>query len=241
MKNSVIRGMKADYRCDACGNSQQVNIFPYINFSENPEYYALVKDLEIFKVKCEKCGSVKIVQFDTLIVDETHKYFIYLLSDRSLYNRFKYQITYFVETTLNKDDKYDLDEYKTRLVFSPNDLLEKMNLFEIGLNDEVIELAKVGLVDRGLVDRKIYDMLYFDSIQNANLEFVAFSSKSSTVKPLKFSINYEFYNRVLDDVQRFKTRDSQYFAIVDEDSMRSKFKLDQVDAKEEGGGAEPHQ
>jgi ribosomal protein S27E len=221
--NSVIHGMVTDYKCEKCGNTQKVNIFPCINFTQNPEYYALVKDLSIFRVKCEKCGDTKIIQFDTLLIDEQHKYFLYLLTDRSLYNKFQYQITYFIETVLNKDDKYDLTKYKTRLVFSPNDLVEKMNLFELGLDDEAIELIKYGIYEKKLVDRSVYDCLYFDGMNNADLEFIAFSSKTDTKKPMKFVVQSVFYNKVIDDLSNFKNRHRDYFEVIDRDWVVSKF------------------
>jgi len=224
---SVIHGMKADYVCSECGNKQSINILPYINFAENPEYYALVKGLDIFRVKCEKCGATKIVQFDTLIVDDVHKYFLYLLSDRSLHNKFKYQITYFIETTLNKDGKYDLQKYNTRLVFAPNDLVEKMNIFEIGLDDEAIELIKKGIYDKKIVNEESYDLLYFDGLKEADLEFVAFSSKTTNLAARKIVIAHEFYNKVVDSLKNFKLRHREYFEVIDSDWVASTFEKPQ--------------
>lgn len=221
--HSTIHGLVTDYTCEKCSNVQKVSIFPCINFNQNPEYYSLVKDLSIFKVKCEKCGIEKIIQFDTLLIDETHKYFLYLLTDKALYNRFKYQITYFIETVLNKDDKYDLSQYKTRLVYAPNDLIEKMTIFEIGLDDEAIEIIKCGIFDKNLVDKSIYDCLYFDGMNEANLEFVAFSSKTDTKEPIKFVIQFQFYNKVVDDLSNLKNRHHDYFEVIDEEWVRSKF------------------
>jgi len=222
--NSVINGITADYECSDCKHVQKVNIFPLINFNKNPEYYSLVKDLSIFKVTCEKCGHEKIIQFDSLIVDETHKYFVYLLSDKSLYNKFKYQITYFIETVLNKDDKYDLNEYKTRLVYSPNDLIEKMNIFEIGLNDQAIEIIKCAFFDKELVNRNIYDLIYFDGLNEANLEFVAISSKTTSKEPKKFVVDFNFYNKIIDDIKNINLLNPEYFKVIDEDWVRSTFK-----------------
>jgi len=220
---SKINGIVTDYECSKCKHKQKVNIFPCINFNQNPEYYALVKDMSVFKVKCEKCGEEKIIQFDMLLIDETHSYFLYLLTDKSLYNKFKYQITYFIETTLNKDDKYDLSKCKSRLVYSPNDLIEKMNIFEIGLDDEAIEIIKCGIFDKKLVDRAIYDCVYFDGMNEANLEFVAFSSKTSTKEPMKLIVQFQFYNNVVDDLANFKNRHHDYFEVIDEEWVRSKF------------------
>ena len=66
---STINGYKIPHICDKCKNEDEVPIFPYINFEDNPEYYALVKNLDIFKVKCSKCGNEEYIRFDTLIID----------------------------------------------------------------------------------------------------------------------------------------------------------------------------
>lgn len=229
---STLNGFKADYVCDKCKHTQQVNVFPCINFNKNPEYYALVKDMTIFKVKCEQCGVEKVIQFDTLLIDETHKYFLYLLTDKSLYSKFRHQIKYFIETVLNKNDQYDMSEYKTRLVFQPNDLIEKINIFECGLNDEVIEVIKVGFYDKNLINRNIYDCVYFDGIMNnGNLEFVAFSSKTTTKEPMKYVIDHKLYNKILEDLHNFENRHHPYFEVIDEEWVRSKF--DKKDGKTE--------
>lgn len=220
---SKINGFQNDYVCEKCGHTQKVNIIPYINFKDNPEYYGLVKGMNIFKVRCEKCGTERIIQFDTLIVDETAKYFIYLLTDKSLQNNFKHQVKYFVETTLNKNDDYDFNVYKTRLVFSPNDLIEKMTIFEAGLNDEAIEIIKYGLYFKEVIDKSVYDCLYFDGMNNADLDFVAFSSKTTTVNPQRYTVGFAFYNKVIDDISHIKNRNHSYFEVIDQEWVVEKF------------------
>lgn len=224
---SVIKGFKADYTCKSCGQKKTVNLLPYINFSENPEYYALAKDLSIFKVKCDKCGQEEIIKFDSLFVDDEHKYFLYFLSDPGSYSKFRYQITYFIETSLNKDGKFDLEDYKTRVVFSLNDLVEKMAIFEVGLNDIAIELIKFMLYKKNILDKAVYDSLYFDGMNKANLEFAAFSTKSSTVKPERYVIEGEFYNKVVDDVIKLEkaAKDSkELFRLIDSSWIESNVK-----------------
>lgn len=223
--NSIINGFKGNYECKKCGNKQTVNLLPYIDFTKNPEYYAKVKDLSIFKVKCEKCGVEEIIKFDTLLFDETHKYFLYYLADKDMYNRFRHQITYFIETVLNKDGKFDLKDYKTRLVFNHNDLIEKMTIFELGLNDEVIELIKSGLFEKNLVNEVIYDSIYFDGMNNADLQFVSFNSRSASQPVQKLTINFNFYNKVIDELKVFSMRHKEYFEVIDKNWVNEKFKV----------------
>ena len=211
---SVIQGFKADYTCSKCGNKKEVNLIPYVNFTQNPEYYALVKDLSIFKVTCDKCGNKELIKFDMLITDEQHKYFIYLLNNESVYDKFKYQISYFVETTLNKDGKYDFNSYKTRVVFTLNDLIEKMSIFECGLRDDSIELIKLMIQEKQIIDTNIYDRIFFDGMEKTNLIFALFSSRSDTVEPKRLVLDGNFYNKVIDGIKNVSL-DNEVFPCID--------------------------
>ena len=217
---SKINGIKANFKCEKCGNIQDVNIFPYINFNENPEYYALVKELDVFKIICDKCNTDAIVKYDALYLNEKEKYFIYLLTDKDLVQKFRHQITYFIETVLNKDEKYNFDEFKTRLVFNTNQLVEKLAIFEIGLNDKVIEIIKYGFYENNLIDTTRFDSVYFDGIKETKLEFVLFSSENKEDID-KIYIDIEFYNQVIDKIS--KLNDENFiFPNIDEEWVKTK-------------------
>jgi hypothetical protein len=217
---SKINGIKANFKCEKCGNIQDVNIFPYINFNENPEYYALVKELDVFKITCDKCNTNAIVKYDALYLNEKEKYFIYLLTDKDLVQKFRHQITYFIETVLNKDEKYNFDEFKTRLVFNTNQLVEKLAIFEIGLNDKVIEIIKYGFYENNLIDTTRFDSVYFDGIKETKLEFVLFSSENKEDID-KIYIDIEFYNQVIDKIS--KLNDENFiFPNIDEEWVKTK-------------------
>jgi hypothetical protein len=217
---SKINGIKANFKCEKCGNIQDVNIFPYINFNENPEYYALVKELDVFKITCDNCNTDAIVKYDALYLNEKEKYFIYLLTDKDLVQKFRHQITYFIETVLNKDEKYNFDEFKTRLVFNTNQLVEKLAIFEIGLNDKVIEIIKYGFYENNLIDTTRFDSVYFDGIKETKLEFVLFSSENKEDID-KIYIDIEFYNQVIDKIS--KLNDENFiFPNIDEEWVKIK-------------------
>ncbi len=213
---SRINGVQTDHVCPKCGHTQSVNLFPVIDFKKNPEYYALVKDLSIYSVKCEKCGYEELCLFDSLIIDESHGYILYVLSDRGNLNRFRHQIEYFVETVLNKEERFDTGKMKTRVVFAHNDLLEKIAIFEVGLDDEIIEVMKYGIGKQEGFDSDTYDEIYFDGIVNTDLIFVAFSSKSDTIEPKTFKISFEGYNKIVDDLKPLKNRQREYFEAIDQ-------------------------
>lgn len=217
---STINGIKTKFICEKCKHEQNANIFPYINFNQNPEYYALVKDSSIFQVTCEKCKHVTFIKYDALYLNEEQKYFIYLLTDKTLVQKFRHQIRYFLETMLNKDDKYNFDEFKTRLVFDVNTLIEKLAIFELGLNDVVIEIIKYGFYENNMIDENLYDIVLFDGIKETNLEFVLLNSKNSKLID-KIFIGIDYYNKFVDKLSAMKN-DDEIFSIIDYEWVNSK-------------------
>ena len=121
---------------------------------------------------------------------------------------------------MNKDEKFNLDEIKTRVVFSHNELLEKMSIFEVGLDDEVIETMKAGFKKMEGFDFSKYDEIRFDRMEGTDLFFVAFSTKSQEVNPKAIKIDIGGYNRVVEDLAPIKNRNREYFEEIDEDWVR---------------------
>jgi transcription elongation factor Elf1 len=218
---SVINGIKSKFVCENCNHEQIVNVFPCINFNQNPEYYALVKNLDVFKIKCEKCKNEILIKYDALYLNEDRKYFVYLLTNKTLVQKFRNQIRYFLETMLNKDDKYNFDEFKTRLVFDVNSLIEKLAIFELGLNDLVIEVIKYGFYENEVFDTNEFDSVYFDGIKETNLEFVLLSNNDKT-KIDKIFINIEYYNKFVDTIAKLHDDSSEIFANIDYEWVKTK-------------------
>lgn len=218
MIETTIKGFVGSKKCDKCGHEMNVNILPYINFTVNPEYFEPTKELFIFKAECPKCGNMNHYTFDTMLVDEKNKWILYLLNDTANIDKFKYQIRYFMETEINKEGNKDLDSYTTRLVFTQQDLVEKMVIFEKGLNDKVIEIMKSSLYSQNIFDRSKYDKVLFDAVnvEDESLMFVGINTKTSTVEPKVVGIKYSFYNSVIDKLGGISSlKEKDMFDVID--------------------------
>ena len=226
---SIIHGVKSSCKCDKCGEEYEVNIFPYINVEQNPEYYAKVKDLSIFKTTCPKCNQSSMNQYDMLFIDPTHKYFLYLLFSVDL-EIFQNQVNTFVEEQL-KGKVAETNEWEklhaTRVVTDLNELLEKIAIFEVGLDDRVIECLKASLKTTSKFDTSKYDTILFDGMEKENLRFVAFNFKSETIEPLAINVGVGAYNRVLDDtgLHTIKAKD---FEKVDEEWFKTNILANEI-------------
>lgn len=212
---SKINGLKEKFTCNKCNFEQDVNIFPYINFNENPDYYDLVKNLSIFKVECQNCKNNVYIKYDCMFLNEDKKYILYVLSNKEMINSFRNQIRYIVESSLNSDDKYNFDEYTSRLVFNYNELIEKLIIFELGLNDKIIEILKYGLYKNKINTSTKFDTVYFDGLNGMSLEFVLLSSTNNDDFE-KFGLNIEHYNKLTDQLLKIKSYD-EFFTEINKD------------------------
>ena len=208
--NSVINGIQEEFVCENCNHKQIVNLFPYINFKENPEYYSKVKDLSIFNVICNQCHKESMIQYNILLLDETHKYFLYLLTNKDDYEHFKHQIDYFMKINFNYDEFPEYKEYKTRIVFDLNSLIEKISIFELSLNDKAIEILKNAIKDSDQIKEKTYD-IYFDRIENTDMIFIYQVKLTNEIKDFKISVG--LYNGIIEKVN--KDSNEEQFELID--------------------------
>lgn len=211
---SKINGLMVDYVCESCKTSQQIPIFPYIDFSKNPEYYAKVKDLDIFKVKCKKCEKQTYIKFDTLLVNPKLKYFIYLFCNKDKINVFRNNTNFFVENVLQSSQYNDWKSLKTRVVTTLNELVEKLCIFELGLNDIAIELIKCGFFEKEIISND-YEV-YFDGINDANLEFITYNKEKNE----KIKISIGIYNKIIDKLNNISL-ELQDFELIDQEWIKT--------------------
>lgn len=124
---------KATYTCPVCGASNTVDIHPLINVSTDPELKAKVMDGSLFVWECSSCGRMNLARYTTLYHDPEQKMLI-LLSDGNPDN----------EQALVKafSDAGETDGYTARLVSETGALIEKVKIFEAGLDDRVMEMCK---------------------------------------------------------------------------------------------------
>ena len=124
---------KATYTCPVCGASNNVDIHPLINVSADPELKAKVMDGSLFVWECTSCGRMNLARYTTLYHDPDQKLLI-LLSDGNPDN----------EQALVKafSDAGETEGYTARLVSETGALIEKVKIFEAGLDDRVMEMCK---------------------------------------------------------------------------------------------------
>ena len=110
------------FRCPTCGPAFDVQRHDLVNVKENPELKASVLNGDIFLQECPRCGRRHLVGGPLVYLDPDEGVLV-MLSDKPL--------------TLA-----DTGGYTARLVSRAGDLVEKVKIFDAGLDDRAIEMCK---------------------------------------------------------------------------------------------------
>lgn len=109
--------------CSRCGKASDAEIYTSINVADNPELKARVLDGSLFVHECPFCGTANLVKGDLLYHDPEARLLICLSS-----------------RTIAAVD--GLEGYICRQVSDVGSLIEKVKIFDAGLDDMVLELCK---------------------------------------------------------------------------------------------------
>lgn len=110
------------FRCPSCGEIFTVNLPDVVNAAEGHEYKDIILSGELFLRECPHCSRRQVVSWPLAYIDTEGKHLVFL-SDKQL----------------------SIDEtegYTARLVDRAGDMIEKIKIFDYGLDDRAIELVK---------------------------------------------------------------------------------------------------
>lgn len=108
--------------CTGCSEQFRVRTYPKINVSDSPELKDLVVSGEMFTSVCPHCGKKQLLKYDLLYHDPEEKLLICL-----------------TDSVFHSDG---MEGYTCRLVSDVGSLMEKIKIFDAGLDDLVMELCK---------------------------------------------------------------------------------------------------
>ena len=110
------------FRCPTCGTEFSVELHDIINVGECPELKPQVLNGELFLVECPRCGRRQVAKRPLVYLDPEEKLLV-LLSDKSV-------------------SMENAPGYIARLVGTAGDLIEKVKVFDAGLDDKAVEMCK---------------------------------------------------------------------------------------------------
>ncbi len=135
-------------RCEQCGKYHDAVIYDGVDVGKEPQFRAKVMDASIFDFVCPECGAVSGIIYPFLYHDPEHRFMVQLVDSTVKEDPF----TGLFDTEDETDQAIrsvveDMKErYFLRTVTTPNDLMEKIAVFEAGLDDRVLELIKQGIL-----------------------------------------------------------------------------------------------
>lgn len=124
---------KANGVCSKCGQTTEITVYKSINTADNPELKEKVKNGALFLWECPHCGTVNLARYETLYHDPQKKLMLWLVPDGKISETQMQAITNHTKA---------MGGYTLRLVRDMGELMEKVLIFDSGLDDVVIELCK---------------------------------------------------------------------------------------------------
>lgn len=163
---------QANVKCRNCGGEYSVTTYPVINISAAPELKAKVKDGSLFIRECPHCGHRELALFQTIYHDPEEKLMIWLMPEDTLsesgLSTLENQMASLAEQ-ISADSSGRVDGYTLRRVSDAGSLIEKVNIFDAGLDDAAMEICK--RVTKLELTEKEPDKAAADAVLNADFKF----------------------------------------------------------------------
>ena len=123
--------------CSSCGHVQEITAYTGINIAEEPDLKARVKDGSLFVWECPVCGRANLARYQTLYHDPQERIMIWMLPEGLIPEDKVEAIGRQIEASSEQTG-----EYVFRRVSDIGSLIEKVNIFDAGLDDRIIEMCK---------------------------------------------------------------------------------------------------
>ena len=131
------------FRCEQCGAHLHQQVYDGVDVSKEPQYRAKVMDASIFDFPCPHCGNVNGVIYPFLYHDPANRFMVQLVDSGFQGDPFT---DVFEEGAMKEAVEGMKERYTFRTVQTPNDLMEKIILFENHLDDRAVEIMKAGIL-----------------------------------------------------------------------------------------------
>ncbi len=143
---TLCRVVHRQLRCKRCGHTQSIAVWQRINPSAGAIAYALLRDDKLFEVVCRGCGNTGSLRYEALYIDGSAACAIWL-KPRS--GALDVPIPKVPEAAF----LMELDNnFRLRIVDTPEEFAEKVRIFTDGWDDVAIELKKLSLCIQNDVD-----------------------------------------------------------------------------------------
>ncbi len=160
--------------CPKCNQDHPFVMWGSINTTLNPEMKAAVKDRSAFLFECPSCGEKTYVDYGFLYHQMEDRIMIhYAHSDENAEEVYK-MLTEDDPTGMIQDMRKE--NYLIRIVWTQNELREKIAIFDEGLDDRIVEIFKIYILATFQKDNpnfKAIEILYFRDDNKNYVQIIA--------------------------------------------------------------------
>lgn len=155
--------------CRICGKPFEITApAEAVNVAENPALKEKITDGSLFFANCPHCGNVNLVSFRLLYHDPDQNLMLWLIPEGSIAQEEKEKLEGAM-TALWTSLKENLKDYTLRRVADPGSLIEKIRIFDFGLEDAAIEMCKY--ITKMEMSQEEKDPAKADALADAQLRF----------------------------------------------------------------------
>ena len=205
--------------CSYCHHQQGSEIWDIININDNPELKEKVINGQIFLNTCENCKHQLVYDSPCLYLDPKHEYTIYLQPNYDPKSTKQYNDL----MNMLKANSIDLNlDMRNRLVINNLRLIEKIQLFDHGYDDHIMEIYKYlhqGKIIKNYPQTKNIQAYY---VVDQDLEFIIYVTDNDTYK---IKLNKALYHDIYEDFKA-KINNDNSFAKIDEDWVKELIKIE---------------
>lgn len=181
--------------CPKCNMENTKRTWKNINVNTNPDLKDKLMDLSLFRFKCSECGYEAILDYSLTYEDD---YRIYYVTEQQ-------ELDEVLDLLSNQGDLIEDETIRfNRVVCTQDDLLEKVNIFDLGLDDKVIEVIKVLFFMNFRQQKQVeIDAIQFKKNEkNYQLRFMRQGFEEGSVQ-----FDQELYNRVKEKYEEYMEED----------------------------------
>ena len=140
----MSRHRMINIECPICKKEGAFQIWESINTTLDPEMKQAVLDKSAFLFKCPGCGNETYVDYGTLYHQMEDKIMIHYATTDENEQEILDMLKFDEDNKMNNLFKNMIsNNYLIRIVRSQNALREKIQIFDAGLDDRIIEIAKI--------------------------------------------------------------------------------------------------
>ena len=173
--------------CPSCHHEGDFELWDSINTALDPEMKEKVLNKSIFLYTCPSCGETFRLNYPTLYHQMEDLIMIYLVSESEV------EKTYEMFYGENALFDFRTEKYLSRIVTSPNQLVEKIQIFDAGKDDRIMELVKLLATDSLLENNpdEEFDELRF-AVDDDGTNILVIINKGETTGAVDIDDMYDF-------------------------------------------------